>query len=204
MTSDVTAEREAIRDAMHRLLAGTPTRSTEALTVLQLAAEAGVKRWILTHKHTDLKDEFDRRKQEANGVPPAFQALHARAVDAEAANATLRTENYQLRARVEVYVQVIHELTTELNRRPDPVHHNIHMLTPGRSPTCTWPDSNPQGSSELSADRANAPHGAARFVTLTGYEGPRGIPITGMIGTLVNVTDDPRPSADASGLRLLA
>jgi hypothetical protein len=32
-----------------------------SLTVVQLAAESGVKRWVLTHKHTDLKDDFQRR-----------------------------------------------------------------------------------------------------------------------------------------------
>lgn len=125
------AEREDIQAAMHRLLAGTPTRSTGALTVLQLAAEADVKRWVLTHKHTDLKDEFDRRKQEANGVPSAFQPLHARVVDAEATNAKLRTENEQLRERTKVYAQVIHELTTELHQRPTNAERrsNLHAIS---------------------------------------------------------------------------
>jgi len=31
-------------------------------------------------KHVDLKEEFTRRKSEANGIPPAFQHLHARAI----------------------------------------------------------------------------------------------------------------------------
>ena len=47
-------ERQVIRDAMDRLLAGTPIRSDGKLTVKSLATEADVKRWILTHKHTDL------------------------------------------------------------------------------------------------------------------------------------------------------
>lgn len=104
---------------MQRLLDGRPTRSTGALTTLQLAAGTGVKRWVLTHKHVDLKEEFDRRMTEANGIPPAFQHLHARVVDAEAAAQTLREDNYQLRERVAVYAQVIHELRTELDRRTD-------------------------------------------------------------------------------------
>jgi hypothetical protein len=66
---DRQAERDAIQAAIARLLAGTPTRSTGALTVLQLAAEAGVKRWVLTHKHPDLRQAFEEQRQAANGLP---------------------------------------------------------------------------------------------------------------------------------------
>jgi hypothetical protein len=119
MATDHDDERAAITAAIQRLLDGRPTRSTGALTTLQLAAEAGVKRWVLTHKHVDLKEEFARRKSEANGIPPAFQHLHARAIDAEAAAQSLREDNGRLRERVAVYAQVIHELRTELDRRTD-------------------------------------------------------------------------------------
>ncbi|MGW2972056.1 hypothetical protein ACWDBO_35385 [Streptomyces mirabilis] len=71
------------------------------------------------HKHIDLKEEFVRRKSEANGIPPAFQHLHAHAVDAEAAAQALREDNDRLRERVAVYAQVIHELRTELDQRTD-------------------------------------------------------------------------------------
>ncbi|MEU1789173.1 hypothetical protein ABZ553_25545 [Streptomyces sparsogenes] len=69
MATDRDAERDAITAAMQRLLDGCPTRSTGALTTLQLAAEAGVKRWVLTHKHVDLKEEFTRRKTIAISKP---------------------------------------------------------------------------------------------------------------------------------------
>lgn len=116
MATDHEAERDAITAAIQRLLDGHPTRSTGALTTLQLSAEAGVKRWVLTHKHVDLKEEFVRRKSEANGIPPAYQHLHARAIDAEVAAQTLREDNDRLRERVAVYPQVIHGLRTELDR----------------------------------------------------------------------------------------
>ncbi|MDQ1022291.1 hypothetical protein [Streptomyces afghaniensis] len=121
MATDHDDERDVITAAIQRLLDGRPTRSTGALTTLQLAAEAGVKRWVLTHKHVDLKEEFVRRKSEANGIPPAFQHLRARAraIDAEAAAQALREDNDRLRERVAVYAQVIHELRTELDRRTD-------------------------------------------------------------------------------------
>ncbi|MEV7169014.1 hypothetical protein AB0O18_04910 [Streptomyces sp. NPDC093224] len=114
--TDRDVERDAITAAIQRLLDGRPTRSTGALTTLQLAAEAGVKRWVLTHKHVDLQEEFVRRESEANGIPPAYQHLHARAIDAEAAAQALREDNDRLRERVAVYAQVIHELRTELGR----------------------------------------------------------------------------------------
>lgn len=132
--TDRNAERDAITAAIQRLLDGRPTRSTGALTTLQLAAEAGVKRWVLTHKHVDLKEEFARRKTESNGIPPAFQHLHARAVDAEATAQALREDNDQLHEHVAVYAQVIHELRTELDRHTD----NTTRRSPVRSlPTST-------------------------------------------------------------------
>ncbi|MBS2545531.1 hypothetical protein KGQ19_01475 [Catenulispora sp. NL8] len=59
--------RKAILAAMNRLLRHTPQRSTGRLSISQLAIEAGVKRWVLTHQHTDLKDLFQQQagQQEA-------------------------------------------------------------------------------------------------------------------------------------------
>lgn len=129
MATDRDVERDAITAAIQRLLDGRPTRSTGPLTTLQLAAEAGVKRWVLTHKHVDLKEEFTRRKSEANGIPLAFQHLYARAIDAEAAAQALREDNSRLRERVAVYAQVIYELRAELDRRID----NTSQRSPVRS-----------------------------------------------------------------------
>ncbi|MGP4048405.1 hypothetical protein [Streptomyces sp. 2A115] len=129
MATDRDAERDAITAAIQRLLDGRPTRSTGALTTLQLAAEAGVKRWVLTHQHVELKEEFTRRKSEANGIPPAFQRLHARAADAKATARALQQDNDGLRERVAVCAQVIHELRTELDRRTD----NSTQRSPVRS-----------------------------------------------------------------------
>ena len=51
--SDHEPERQAIREAMGRLLDGNPIRSDGKLTIISLADEADVKRWILTHRHQD-------------------------------------------------------------------------------------------------------------------------------------------------------
>ena len=61
--------RRTIRDAMDRLLAGNPIRSDGKLTVKSLAAEAGVKRWVLTHQHTDLQQEFHDRRDRQGEKP---------------------------------------------------------------------------------------------------------------------------------------
>ncbi|WP_221359828.1 hypothetical protein, partial [Streptomyces beigongshangae] len=99
MSTNRTAERDAIQAAMQRLLAGTPTHSTGALTVVQLAAEAGVKRWVLTHKHPDLRQEFEAARERVNGIPVAFQNLQAKVDDLEASNRRLREHNSELAER---------------------------------------------------------------------------------------------------------
>lgn len=116
MTASRDAERDAIKAAMDRLLNGAPAISTGALSVLQLAAEAGVKRWVLTHKHPDLKAEFERRRAACNGVPAAFQNLQAHVTDLEDTCRRLRADKTELAERVQVYAQVIHELTAQIHQ----------------------------------------------------------------------------------------
>ncbi|WP_369192139.1 hypothetical protein [Streptomyces sp. R08] len=69
--------RKNIRAAMDRLLAGTPLRSDGTLTVLTPAAEADVKRHVLTHRHTDLKDEFYTKVRTQGRVPDSERKLRA-------------------------------------------------------------------------------------------------------------------------------
>ncbi|WP_280446591.1 hypothetical protein [Nocardia brasiliensis] len=121
-------ERAAIRAAMERLLSGEPTNSTGALTVLQLAAEAGVKRWVLTHKHTDLREEFQARRIQANGVPAAYQHLQARVVDLTARNEQLRADKAALEQQVDLYAQLIHEIATENTRLRAADPANVKIL----------------------------------------------------------------------------
>jgi hypothetical protein len=67
---DYEDERRRIRDAINRLLAGVPIRSTGSWTIVTLATEAGVKRVALTHRHTDLQQEFRDRAKALDNVPP--------------------------------------------------------------------------------------------------------------------------------------
>jgi len=105
--------RRSITAAMQRLLTGTPERSTGRLSVAQLAVEAGVQRWHLTHQHTDLKDEFQARVRELE----AARGAHARSADAHAA---LQREHKELRRRcagleeqLRVYATALNLLTLE-------------------------------------------------------------------------------------------
>ena len=68
-------ERRVIRDAMDRLLAGTPIRSDGKLTIKSLAAEAGVKRWLLTTATSTSKTSFPRTKSTPTAPPPPPSAL---------------------------------------------------------------------------------------------------------------------------------
>ena len=70
------SDRRLIRDAMTRLLDGDPIRSDGKLTVKSLAAEAGLKRWYLTHRHTDLRDEFYDRVRAQGTTPAAMTTLY--------------------------------------------------------------------------------------------------------------------------------
>lgn len=85
MTTDQADEhvRRVIRDAMDRLIDGKPLHSDGKLTVKSLAEEARVKRWHLTHRHTDLQDEFRARINSTNTEPPILLALREEKTDAQ-------------------------------------------------------------------------------------------------------------------------
>ncbi|MGJ6963897.1 hypothetical protein ACSDR0_18490 [Streptosporangium sp. G11] len=104
------AEREAIKAAARRLLAGEPIRSTGALSVTQLAVEAGIKRWVLTHKHQDLMADFQQQAKEHAKLPPAFQSLEAENIRLQAKLRKAHEEKRELEQRLKLYAMVINEL----------------------------------------------------------------------------------------------
>lgn len=111
MTSS--SERDDIRAATDRLLTGIPLRSNGALTIVGLAAEADVKRHVLTHRHTDLKDEFYAKVRAQGHVPDSERRLRERLAQAEARLETLREENAELKTTVEGYARGVNLLTLE-------------------------------------------------------------------------------------------
>jgi len=76
MTRPNQAEQDPVRRkilaAMDRLLDGTPLRSTGRMSVSQLAVEAGLERWHLTHQNVDLKELFQARVKAADSTPAVF------------------------------------------------------------------------------------------------------------------------------------
>ena len=124
--------RRAIIAAVNRLLAGTPHRSNGRLNVSQLAIEADVKRWHLTHQHPDLKDLFQAHvaKQESR------RATHLRAADAfedlKRKHAELQEHCRYLEARLQTYATVVNLLAIEnaaLNGK-DTEAGNVRFLPP--------------------------------------------------------------------------
>ena len=106
-------ERMKIRDAMGRLLAGTHFRSDGKLTIKSLAAEAGVKRWVLTHKHTDLQDEFRDRIRIHGTTPDALRALTDENADLKRRLKRARTDVRRSLARTQRYARMIRVLALE-------------------------------------------------------------------------------------------
>ncbi|GAB2879532.1 hypothetical protein GCM10027074_54800 [Streptomyces deserti] len=76
MTEQHQAELHHIRAAMDRLLAGQAIASDGSLTIVALAAEAGVDRMALMKRHADLKNEFSERvRHETRQVPEPEKRL---------------------------------------------------------------------------------------------------------------------------------
>jgi hypothetical protein len=125
-------DRRAIQAAADRLLAGTPLRSTGELTVVQLAAEAGVKRWLLTHKHRDLAEQFQARARATGGVPPPVADLKTKIGQLAEDNARLRADNAEHKARATYYAHIINELSTDLEQviaERDQLLGNVRAIT---------------------------------------------------------------------------
>jgi septal ring factor EnvC (AmiA/AmiB activator) len=113
MTTPAPGDRERIRAAMDRILAGTPQRSNGALTVVALAIEADVPRNALTQRHTDLKNEFYQRVRE-RGAPSEDEArLRATIARLKKTIEGKNKELAQLRADVPALVRAVSQLTLE-------------------------------------------------------------------------------------------
>ncbi|WP_054811808.1 hypothetical protein [Nocardia arizonensis] len=113
MTTD---QRGQIRAAIDRLLAGTPLRSDGALTVVALAAEADVKRHVLTHRHTDLKDEFYARVRAQGHTPASEQQLRDELESTRHKLADARKKIQELEQSVEAFARIVNVLTVENDR----------------------------------------------------------------------------------------
>lgn len=89
-------QRQTIRDATTRLIEGKPLRSDGKLTIKSLANEAGVKRWLLTHKFTDLQDEFKARVETTGREPAMVVKLREQLKERDETIVRLRAEIREL------------------------------------------------------------------------------------------------------------
>ncbi len=113
-------ERQAIREAMTRLIDGHPVRSDGKLTIKSLADEADVKRWILTHKRLDLQDEFRARVQRHGRDPEPVRLLKLNVEKLTEENKRLRTELRAAKATCSMLDRLIAVHALEAQTRPLP------------------------------------------------------------------------------------
>lgn len=117
-------ERQQIQAAAERLLAGEPLRSTGALTVVQLAVEAELKRWLLTHRHIDLTQKFQSAARQLSQESPLVEPWKQKVARLEKDLREAHAENAELRKTNTSYARMIHNLDSILNSRESvaPMH----------------------------------------------------------------------------------
>jgi len=106
-------ERAQIEAAMDRLLAGVPLRSGGSLTIVSLAVEADVRRHVLTHKHTDLKDRFYARVKAQDTVPASETALREQVADLRRKLDDMRGERDEYKQAAQALARALNVLTIE-------------------------------------------------------------------------------------------
>ncbi|MGH9187264.1 MAG: hypothetical protein ACRD0U_15840 [Acidimicrobiales bacterium] len=146
---DHRAERAEIRAAIDRLLAGTPLRSDGKLTIVALAAEAGVKRWILTHRHTDLRDQFYARTRARNHTPPRVRQLEERTRTLEHENRDLRRQLRDHRAALDAMARWVHVQASEPEK---PVGRQRYEASAKRAPSSSTTRRSMRGATELTVE----------------------------------------------------
>jgi hypothetical protein len=109
-------ERDRIRAAMHRILAGTPQHSNGALTVVALAQEAQVPRNALTQRHVDLKNAFYDEIRSRKAVPESELRLGRRLAMLKQLRDAEAEELRQLKIDNEALVGALHQAQME-NRK---------------------------------------------------------------------------------------
>lgn len=131
-------ERTRIREAMNRLLAEQPAVSDGSLTIVALAAEAGVHRMALLKRHADLKNEFyERVRAETRQVPESERRLRATVTKLKESLASKEAELEELRRLVTGLTLANAVLTHDQTVSPPPLEpgntsENVILLRPHR------------------------------------------------------------------------
>jgi len=128
-------QRRAILSAADRLLAGTPRKSSGNLSTVQLAAEAGVKYWVVAQKHTDLREHFQQLAREAKDTPAAARKHLDAHEQLKKDHDDLRRHCAGLEELVQTYAHAVDELGRENQRLKDQLEgrsDNVRSLTRSR------------------------------------------------------------------------
>jgi septin family protein len=129
-------ERTRIRAAAERLLASKPVASDGALTVVALAAEAGVHRMALMKRHADLKNEFyERVRTETQQITDEERRLRQTAAKLRQTIAGQREEIRDLRHQVTQLTLAAAVLTQDqaATQPAPPDTGNVVPLRPGKN-----------------------------------------------------------------------
>lgn len=116
--SEDATEVRAIIDATVRLLIGAPLHSDGKLTMVSLAAEAGLRRNKLTHKHTGLKDLFYALFK-ARAPEVESDTARARTAKQQQDLARVRAERDDLRTQTQLLARIVHILEIENHQLKD-------------------------------------------------------------------------------------
>ncbi len=125
-------ERARIKVAMDRLLEGTPLRSDGKLTIVSLAIEAGVKRHVLTHKHTDLKDLFYATVKAQHATPAGETALREQNDQLRRKLDDTRAERDEYKQAADALARALNVLTAENDKLRSQLSRASRQSRPGR------------------------------------------------------------------------
>lgn len=112
-TAETDPVRTKILAAMDQLLEGKPLRSSGRLNVSQLAIEADVPRWHLTHQHVDLKEMFQERIRKHGTTPDTRRRTAHAYEDLQRAHRSLQARCNELEEQNKLYANVIQVLSTD-------------------------------------------------------------------------------------------
>lgn len=114
---DREAERQEIRAAAERLLAGTPLRSPAGkLTGTELITECGLRRDVVYGDHKELVDEFRARAKAQNFTPQVAQDMADENILLREALTKIKADLAAERERVSALVRAATELSLELEQ----------------------------------------------------------------------------------------
>lgn len=128
-------ERTRIHEAMNRLLAGRPTASDGSLTIVALAAEAGVHRMALMKRHADLKSTFfERVRTETPQTPEPEKRLRETVTQLKKTIKNQKVEIDELRQQV-TRLTLASAVLAQTKDSPPPPTPAADNVIPFRAPT---------------------------------------------------------------------